>query len=114
MGANISLPRPLPAVDVAVEKNNKKNREHLHIFETNKESGRILVYFYLIPTKISLKPPLKHCNIHFLTPSIAIQNGVCVKLSSVITSQQCHSRTQHFREQEDRQNDQSRPNCVPV
>ena len=69
----------------------------------NKESGRILAYFYLIPTKIVLTTLLKHWIIHFLTPSIPIQNGGSVKLSNAITSQR-HNRTQRFREQTDRRN----------
>ena len=52
----------------------------------NKESRGILAYLYLIPTKIALKTQLKHWNIHFLTPSISIQNCVSVKLSNAIMS----------------------------
>ena len=41
-----------------------------------------------------------------------IQDGVSVKLSNVMTSQQCQRGTQRFREQKDQRNDQSRPLCV--
>ena len=37
----------------------------------------------------------------FLTPSISIQNGVSVKLSNVMTSQQCQRGAQRFHEQKD-------------
>ena len=80
----------------------KKNREYLQNNCKNKESGRVLAYFfYLIPIKIALKTLLKHWNIHYLTPSISIQNGVSVRLSNAMTSQR-HSYTQRFREQKDR------------
>ena len=41
-----------------------------------------------------------------------MQNGVSVKLSNVMTSQQCQRGAQRFREQKDQRNDQSRPLCV--
>ena len=39
------------------------------------------------------------------------QNGVGCVLSSVITSSRCHNRTQRFREQKHRRNDQPGPQC---
>ena len=48
----------------------------------------------------------------FFTPSISIQNGASVKLSNVMTSQQCQRGTQRFCEHRDQRNDQSRPLCV--
>ena len=54
----------------------------------------------------------KNIEISIFTQSISIQNGVSVKLSNVMTSQQCQRGAQRFREQNDQQNDQSRPLCV--
>ena len=48
----------------------------------------------------------------FFTPSISVQNGISVKLSNIMTSQQCQRGAQRFREQKDQRNDQSRPLCV--
>ena len=61
----------------------EKNGEYL---QTNCKKWRKWTYSCLIPTKIALKTLFKLWNIHFLTPSISIQNGVSVKLSNSITS----------------------------
>ena len=40
----------------------------------------------------------KTIEISIFTPSISIQNGVSVKLSNIMTSQQCQRGAQRFRE----------------
>ena len=79
---------PSSAVDLTLEK--KAGNICKRNFK-KKESGRILAYFYLMPTQSALKMLLKHINIDFLTPSISIQNGVSVKLYNVTTTSQLHT-----------------------
>ena len=62
----------------------------------NKESGFIIAHF----TWFQPKSHWKH-RYPFLTSRISIQNGVSVKLSNVMTSQQCQRGAQRFREQKD-------------
>ena len=54
----------------------------------------------------------KNIEISIFKPSISMKNGVSVKLSNVMTLQQCQRGAQRFRKQKDQRNNQSRPLCV--
>ena len=70
---------------------------------------RFSCILYLIPTLFALKTLLQHLIVHFLTLDFSKQNGVGCVLSNGLTSSQRHNRTQRFREQKHRRNDQSGP-----
>ena len=78
---------PSSAVDLTLEKKQGISAKGI----VKKESGRILAYFYLMPTQFALKTTLKHININFLTPIISIQNGVSFKLYNVTTTSKLHA-----------------------
>ena len=73
------------------------------------EQHYILPYSNLIRTENAAKT----VNCSFSTLDFSKQNGVGCLLSNVITSPQRHNRTQRFRKQKHRRNDQSGPQRFP-
>ena len=87
----------------------EKNSEYL---QTNCKNKDLFLHILPYSNQNRIATPLQILKYPFFTPSISIQNGVSVKLSNVMTSQQCQRGTKRLREQNDQRNDQSRPLCV--
>ena len=64
---------------------------------------------YLIPIPIRTEIATKTLNCSFSYTGFLEKNGVGCVLSNIITSSQRHNRTQRFRKQKHRRNDQSGP-----
>ena len=84
----------------------------------------VILAYFIIPTKLALKTLLNikvSIFLHWISQTkcpfsytgILKQNGVGCVLSNVITSPQRHNRTQRFREQKHRRNDQPGPQRFP-
>ena len=103
-GADILLSRPPQELILSW----KKNCEYLHKIVKIK---KLDLFLHILPDSNQNRAENTAKNIE-ISIFFNIQNGVSVKLSNVMTSQQCQRGAQRFREQKDQRNDQSRPLCV--